>query len=90
MKHRSPESIVKLLHQAEAAQAKGQAVEDFCRQRQINSATFYRWKHKYGDLSVPEAKRLKQLETENARLKKMVAEMLLANDTLKECLAKKA
>ena len=89
MKRQTPEAIVKLLRQAESALAKGQSVEDFCRRKQISLATYYRWKRKYGDLSVKEAKRLKKLEAENTKLKKMLAEVMLANDSLQEFLAKK-
>ncbi len=90
MTHSTPEHIVKLLHQADGAFAKGQSVEDFCRRKQISPATYYRWKRQYGGLSVNEAKRLKKLEAENAKLKKLLAEVLLANDSLQEFLVKKA
>ena len=89
MAHLTPTAIVKLLREADIAQGKGQAVETFCRQKQISPATYYRWKRQYGGLSVPEAKRLKKLETENTKLKKMLAEVLLANDTLQDFLVKK-
>ena len=89
MRQLTPESIVKLLHQADGAFAKGQAVEDFCRRKQISTATYYRWKRKYGGLSVNEAKRLKKLEAENTKLKKLLAEVMLANDSLQEFLVKK-
>jgi len=90
MTHPTPEHIVKLLHQADGAFAKGQSVEDVCRRKQISPATYYRWKRKYGGLSVNEAKRLKKLEAENTKLKKLLAEVLLANDSLQEFLVKKA
>ncbi len=86
----TPAHIVKLLRQADAELAKGHSVEDFCRRKNVSAATYYRWRHKYGGLTIQEAKRLKALETENAKLKKMLAEVLLANDTLQEFLAKKA
>ena len=90
MKRQTPEYIVKLLRQADSALAKGQSVDDFCRWKQISAATYYRWKRKYGDLSVKEAKRLKKLEAENTKLKKLLAEVMLANDSLQEFLAKKS
>ncbi len=62
---------------------------DFCRRKGISEATLYRWRHTYGDLEVDEAKRLKALELENAKLKKLVAEIMLANEGLKEILSKK-
>lgn len=82
--------IVKLLRQADEALPKGQSVEDFCRRKHISTATYYRWKRQYGGLSVTEAKRLKKLERENTKLKKLLAEVLLANDSLQEFLVKKA
>lgn len=89
MKNPTPAQIAKILRAADEAIGRGQTVEAFCRQRQISTATYYRWRQHYGGLSVTAAKRLKQLETENTRLKKMVAEVLLANDTLQAFLAKK-
>ena len=90
MKNPTPERIVKLLHQADSTLAKGQSVEDFCRQKQISPATYYRWKRTYGGLNINEAKRLKKLAAENLKLKKLLAEVLLANDSLQEFLVKKA
>lgn len=89
MPHPTAAQIVKLLHQADGALAKGQSVEDFCRRKHISTATYYRWKRKYGGLTVNEAKRLKTMEAENTKLKKMLAEVMLANDSLQEFLAKK-
>ena len=89
MPHSTPEYIVKLLRQADGESAKGHSIEDFCRRKNISTATYYRWRRTYGGLSVNEAKRLKTLETENAKLKKLLAEALLANDTLPTVLAKK-
>jgi putative transposase len=86
MKRHKPEEIVALLREADSC---GEAVPDFCRRKGIAEATLYRWRHKYGDLQVEEAKRLKALEAENAKLKKLVAEILLANEGLKEVLSKK-
>ena len=90
MTRRKPEQIVQLLHQVDGELAKGKAIEDICRDQQISPTTHYRWKQKYGGLSVQDAKRLKALEIENAKLKRMLAEALLANDALQEFLAKKA
>jgi putative transposase len=70
--------------------AKGKAVEDFCREEQISPATYYRWQRKYGNLEVEDAKRLKALEVENAKLKRLVAEVLLANEAIQEFLEKKS
>jgi len=90
MKRRKPEQIVQLLHEADSELAKGKAIEDFCRVQQISPATYYRWKQKYSGLSVKDAKRLKALESENAKLKQLLAEAMLANDSLQEYLSKKA
>ncbi len=81
MNRRKPEQIVKLLRKAE---------EDFCREEQISAATYYRWQRKYGGMQVEDAKRLKALEVENAKLKRLLAEALLANDAIREFLEKKA
>lgn len=86
MKRYTPEAIVALLREADSS---GEAVADFCRRKGIAEATLYRWRRKYGDLQVEEAKRLKALEVENAKLKKLVAEIMLANEGLKEFLSKK-
>jgi len=90
MKRRKPEQIIQLLHEADGELAKGTALEAFCREQQISPATYYRWKQKYGGLTVQDAKRLKALESENVKLKRLLAEAMLANDTLQEYLAKKA
>jgi hypothetical protein len=90
MNRRRPEQIVKLLRKAEEELAKGKALEDFCREEQISPATYYRWQRKYGGLQVEDAKRLKTLEVENAKLKRLLAEVMLANEAMREFLKKKA
>ena len=89
MNRRKPEQIVAILHQTDEALAQGKAIEDICREQGISPATYHRWKQKYGGLSIQEAKRLKELEKENAKLKRLLAESLLANDTLREFISKK-
>ena len=86
MKQHTAEEIVAILREADTVT---ESVADFCRRKGIAEATLYRWRQKYGNLQVDEAKRLKALETENAKLKKMLAEAMLANEGLKEVLAKK-
>ena len=86
MKQHTAEEIITILREADTVT---ESVADFCRRKGIAEATLYRWRQKYGSLQVDEAKRLKALETENAKLKKMLAEALLANEGLKEVLAKK-
>lgn len=68
----------------------GRAVLDICREYGISKATFFNWKSKYGGLEVPELKRLKELEQENARFKKMYADLSLDYQIVKEVLSKKA
>ena len=86
MKRRKPEEIDSLLREAESSQ---EPLLDFCRRKGISDQTYYRWRRQYGHLQLDEAKRLKSLEAENAKLKKLVAEILLANEGLKEILEKK-
>ena len=81
----SEEQIIGFLREAEA----GVAVKDLCRRHGFSEASYYLWKSKFGGLSVPEAKRLKELEAENARLKKLLAETLLEAEITKEALRRK-
>jgi putative transposase len=80
----SPEQIVRKLRQAEGKLAGGAKVPEVARELGISEATFHRWRKQYGAMSASEAKRLKELEKENARLKKLVAEQALDIDMLKE------
>ena len=68
---------------------RGEKVTDLCRELGISDATFYNWKATYGGLSISELKRIKELEAENARLKKMYADLSLVHDALKDAVAKK-
>jgi len=79
------EQIIAILREQEA----GVATADVCRKHGISSATFYKWKAKYGGLDVSDARRLKALEDENARLKKIVADLTLDNVMLKDIASKK-
>jgi putative transposase len=78
------EQIIGILHEQEA----GAATSDVCRKHGISSATFYKWKAKYGGLEVSDAKRLKALQDENAKLKKLLAEAELDKAMLREIAAK--
>lgn len=80
----SPEQIVRKLRQAEGKLATGSTIPEVARELGISEATFHRWRNRYGGMSSREAKRLKELEKENARLKKLVAEQALDIDILKE------
>jgi|TARA_R100001143_G_scaffold23396_1_gene24199 putative transposase len=77
--------IIAILKQAEA----GTPVPDLCREHGMSSATFYKWRAKYGGMDVGLMSRMKELEAENARLKKMYAEERLKSDILKEAIEKK-
>ena len=79
------EQIIGILREQEA----GAKTADVCRKHGISSATFYKWKAKYGGLEVSDAKRLKALEDENAKLKKLLAEAMLDNAMLKDIASKK-
>ena len=80
----SAEQIVRKLRQAEGKLATGSTIPEVARELGISEATFHRWRNRYGGMSSQEAKRLKELEKENARLKKLVAEQALDIDILKE------
>ncbi len=80
----TPEQIVRMLREAEAKLAAGSSVPETARKLGISEATFHRWKARYGAMSSQEAKRLKELQKENARLKKLLAEKELDIDILKE------
>ena len=87
MKKRRPaEEIVGMVREAENEIAKGIPVEDVCRKLNIAPATLVRWRHCYGGLSSPEAKRLKELERENGQLHKLVAKAELEKDILRAAL----
>jgi putative transposase len=78
------EQIITKLREAEIELAKGQTTPQVCKKLGISDQTYYRWRKEYGGLRVDQAKRLKQLEQENARLKKLVADLSLDNSILKE------
>ena len=78
------EQIIRKLREAEVALAKGQTIGEVARKLGITEQTDYRWRKEYGDLRVDPAKRLKELEKENARLKRLVADQALDNAILKE------
>ena len=79
------EQIIRVLHEAEA----GVSVADICRKHNCSEQSFYRWKSKFGGMDVSEAKRLRELERENAELKKMVAEQALDIRMLKDVNSRK-
>ena len=84
MKKHSPEEIVAKLRRVEALTAGGATVADAVREIGVTVVTYYRWRKKYAGIGKPEARRLRDLEKENARLKKLVADLSLDVDILKE------
>lgn len=78
------EQIIGILKQVEA----GRTVVEVCREHGVGESTYYKWKSKYGGLEVNEARRLKSLEDENSRLKRLLADSMLANAALKDVLSK--
>ena len=84
-KQHTTEDIIRILRQADT----DQTVESICPEHNISKATFHRWKRKYGDMDLADAKRLKDLEKENGELKKMLAEFMLKIRVLEEVNSKK-
>ena len=80
----SDEQVIAILKENES----GAKVDDLCRRHGISSATFYAWRKKFGGMEVSDAKKLRELETENARLKRIVADQVLEVSAMKELLAK--
>ncbi|AAW73614.1 IS1404 transposase [Xanthomonas oryzae pv. oryzae KACC 10331] len=80
----SEEQIIGFLREAEA----GMPIKDLCRRHGFSEASYYLWRSKFGGMSVPDAKRLKDLEAENTRLKKLLAEQVFQNDLIKDALQK--
>ena len=83
-KRHSSEQIIGKLREAEVLLAQGKTIGQACKQLGVTEQTYYRWRKEYGGMRVEQAKRLRELERENARLKKVVADLSLDNDILKE------
>lgn len=84
-KRYSTEQIIRALQENDS----GVKVDDICRRLGISTGTFYNWRSKYGGLEINEAKRLRELESENNKLKKLLAEKLLENEAMRDVLSKK-
>jgi transposase-like protein len=80
----SAEQIISKLRQAEVLQSNGQSIAEICRQIGVKEQTYYKWRKEYGGMRINQAKRLKEIEQENTRLKKLVADLSLDNAILKE------
>jgi transposase-like protein len=85
-KRHHPEQIVKKLRDADAMLASGKTIGQVCQALEVSEQTFHRWRNQYGGMKAGEAKRLKELEEENKRLKKVVADLTLDKDILQEAL----
>lgn len=85
----SAEQILMKLREAEVLLSQGKSVKEACRALEISEQTYYRWRKEYGGLDATQARKLKELERENARLKHLVADLSLDNAILKEVLSKK-
>jgi len=83
-KRHTPEEIITKLREADVLQAKGQTVGEACRQIEVSEQTYFNWRKEYGGLRVDQAKRFKEIEQENARLKRLVADLSMDNAILKE------
>ena len=79
-----PEQIISKLRQAEVLSGQGKRVEDICRELGVSDATYYKWRKEYGCMGVSQAKRLQEVEAENARLKRVVADLTLDKQILKD------
>ena len=78
------EQIIGKLREAEVLQSKGESMEMICRQLGVTDQTYYRWRKEYGGIKLDQAKRLKELEKENAQLRKIVTDLTIDNSILKE------
>ena len=85
----STEQIIRKLREADILLSQGKSAEEIARVLEISKQTYYRWRKEYGGLKMTQAKKLKQLERENARLKTLVADLSLDNAIIKEVLSKK-
>lgn len=83
-KRHTPEQVIRKLREAERLLASGKELEEVCRQLEISTQSYYRWKKQYQQMGMEEVARLKALEKENARLKKIVADQALDIDMLKD------
>lgn len=83
-RHHTPEQIVRKLREADRMLGEGTAMVEICKHLEVSEQTYYRWRNQYGGMKADDAKRLKELEKENARLKRIVADQALDIDMLKE------
>jgi len=86
-KRHNPEQIIRKLREADRMLSEGKDIGAVCQALEVSEATFHRWRNQYGGMKANEAKRLKELQIENGRLKKLVADQALDNQILKEVVA---
>jgi transposase-like protein len=86
-KNHTAEQIVRMLREADAKIAAGSTIEQICKDLGISDGTYYKWRKQYGRMQLDQVKRLKELEKENSRLKKLVADLCLDKAILKEALS---
>ncbi len=82
-RHHTPEQVIKKLQEGEKLLSQGSDVAEVCKHLEIIESTWHRWRNQYGGMKAADAKRLKELESENARLKRIVADLTLDNDMLR-------
>lgn len=85
-KRHKPEQIIRKLQQADGMLAAGKTIGQVCQSLEVSEATFHKWRNQYGGMKAEEAKRLKELEIENGRLKKLVADLTLDKEILEEAM----
>ncbi len=83
-KRYTAEEIINKLHEADVLQSQGKTITEVARQLEVSEMTYYKWRKEYGGLRVDQARRLKELEQENSRLRKVVADLTIDNSILKE------
>ena len=83
-KRYTAEEIINKLHEADVLQSQGKTITEVARQLEVSEMTYYKWRKEYGGLRVDQARRLKELEQENGRLRKVVADLTIDNSILKE------
>jgi len=86
-KRHSPEQVIRKLREADGMLSEGKDIAAVCQALEVSEATFHRWRNQYGGMKAHEAKRLKELQIQNGRLKKLVADQALDNQILKEVVA---
>ena len=85
-KRHSPEQVIRKLREADGMLSEGKTIAEVCQQLEVVEATFHRWRNQYGGMKADEAKHLKELQVENGRLKKLVADLTLDKQVLEETL----